>query len=339
MTLGLANRQLPSRSVLEPLRLTPLPSAPAPSQRVISQGDVTRAANVGGSRGQRGPTASFAAPRLTSLIVLPAASVAVVRRRRGSGASSCRQLLSSHTSVVARRATEAAVKADSLDEAQETADGEESGEQEGEAATEAKNDSMVSPFDKDGVAGAEKPKLPLTWENVEAVLDEVRPYLRNDGGDCKIVEIDGPIVRLELQGSCSSCSASSVTLKMGIEKTLAERIPEIAEVVAVMPDQEPLTEEGIEEVLNGIRPFLSVSGGSIAKKEFLDGDNPRIVLTMTGPPLKSMAVRVEVVNRMKRKYPQVQDVDIVGEDEDSESDEDSDDEESDDSDDDEPRSL
>ena len=50
------------------------------------------------------------------------------------------------------------------------------------------------------------------------VLDELRPYLKSDGGDCKIVDIDGPLVKLELMGACSSCSASSTTMKMGIEK-------------------------------------------------------------------------------------------------------------------------
>lgn len=49
------------------------------------------------------------------------------------------------------------------------------------------------------------------------VLDELRPYLKSDGGDCKISEIDGPVVKLELMGACSSCSASSTTMKMGIE--------------------------------------------------------------------------------------------------------------------------
>lgn len=171
--------------------------------------------------------------------------------------------------------------------------------------------TMVSPFAA-GKETNEKQKLPLTWENVEKVLDEVRPYLRNDGGDCKIVDIDGPIVRLELQGSCSSCSSSAVTLKLGIEKTLMERIPEIAEIISVMPDQEPLTAQGVEEVLNGIRPFLSVSGGAIDIQELVEGDAPQIILQMSGPPLKSMAVRVEVVNRMKKKYPLVQEVIILG---------------------------
>jgi len=158
----------------------------------------------------------------------------------------------------------------------------------------------------------DKPKLPLSWENVQMVLDEVRPYLQGDGGDAKIVDLDGTIVKLELEGACSSCSASSVTLKMGIEKTIKSRIPEVTEVIAVMQDQDTLTEEGVEEVLNGIRPFLSVSGGEIKLLELPDGESStRVVLEMTGPPLKSMAVRVEVVNRMKRKYPLVQDVDIV----------------------------
>eukprot|EP00440_Ansanella_granifera_P069101 gb/GFBE01074961.1/.p1 GENE.gb/GFBE01074961.1/~~gb/GFBE01074961.1/.p1 ORF type:complete len:302 (+),score=84.72 gb/GFBE01074961.1/:1-906(+) len=166
----------------------------------------------------------------------------------------------------------------------------------------------------DATAKAEKPKLALTWENVDTVLDELRPFLKSDGGNCKIVEIDGSIVKLELQGACSSCSSSSVTLKMGIEKTLRERIPEISEVVAVTPEQEKLSAEGVEEVLDGIRPFLSVSGGSIELFELVEGDDPKIVLKMIGPPLKSMAVRVEVQNRIKRKYPAVQEVAIVGED-------------------------
>merc|ERR1712039_897236 len=95
-----------------------------------------------------------------------------------------------------------------------------------------------------------------------------------------------------------------------------ERIPEISEVISVMPEPESLSIEGIDEVLNGIRPFLSVSGGTIDlhEKSNLESETPQIVLKMTGPPLKSMAVRVEVVNRIKRRYPQVQDVEIVGED-------------------------
>ena len=72
--------------------------------------------------------------------------------------------------------------------------------------------------------------LALTPDNVENVLDEMRPYLMADGGNVELVEIDGPIVKLRLQGACGSCPSSTMTLKMGIERRLRDKIPEIAEV-------------------------------------------------------------------------------------------------------------
>ena len=73
----------------------------------------------------------------------------------------------------------------------------------------------------------------LTNENVEDVLDELRPYLAADGGNVELVDIEGPIVKLRLQGACSSCPSSTMTLKMGIERKLREEIPEIDEVESV----------------------------------------------------------------------------------------------------------
>jgi Fe-S cluster biogenesis protein NfuA len=75
--------------------------------------------------------------------------------------------------------------------------------------------------------------LPLTNENVEATLNELRPYLMADGGNVELVEIDGPVVKLRLQGACSSCPSSAMTLRMGIERRLKEVIPEIAEIEQV----------------------------------------------------------------------------------------------------------
>ncbi|MFP4134580.1 MAG: NifU family protein [Halothece sp.] len=77
-------------------------------------------------------------------------------------------------------------------------------------------------------------KLALTEENVEKVLEELRPYLMADGGNVDLVEIEGPIVKLKLQGACGSCPSSAMTLKMGIERRLREFIPEIAEVEQVV---------------------------------------------------------------------------------------------------------
>lgn len=71
-------------------------------------------------------------------------------------------------------------------------------------------------------------------EKVRAVIDEIRPYLKADGGDVEIVEVteDGR-VKVRLTGACGHCPMSTMTLKMGIEKRIRERIPEIKEVVAV----------------------------------------------------------------------------------------------------------
>ena len=76
--------------------------------------------------------------------------------------------------------------------------------------------------------------MALTLENVEKVLDELRPFLMADGGNVEVVEIDGPIVKVRLQGACGSCPSSTMTLKMGIERKMRECIPEVSEVIQVL---------------------------------------------------------------------------------------------------------
>ena len=76
--------------------------------------------------------------------------------------------------------------------------------------------------------------MALTLENVEKVLDELRPFLMAAGGNVDVVELDGPIVKERLQGACGSCPSSTMTLKMGIERKMRESIPEVSEVVQVL---------------------------------------------------------------------------------------------------------
>ena len=76
--------------------------------------------------------------------------------------------------------------------------------------------------------------MALTHENVEKVLDELRPFLMAAGGNVEVVELDGPIVKVRLQGACGSCPSSTMTLKMGIERKMREAIPEVSEVVQVL---------------------------------------------------------------------------------------------------------
>ena len=66
--------------------------------------------------------------------------------------------------------------------------------------------------------------MALTLENVEKVLDELRPFLMADG-NVEVVELDGPIVKVRLQGACGNCPSSTMTLKMGIERKMRESIP------------------------------------------------------------------------------------------------------------------
>ena len=68
---------------------------------------------------------------------------------------------------------------------------------------------------------------------VEAVLDEIRPAIHQDGGDVELVEIDGGTVRVAMTGHCYGCPISHITLKLGIERRIKERCPEVAAVESV----------------------------------------------------------------------------------------------------------
>lgn len=149
-----------------------------------------------------------------------------------------------------------------------------------------------------------KGPLALTEENVELVLDRLRPYLMADGGNVEVVEIEGPIVKLELTGNCGTCVSSAMTLKMGLEKGLKEKIPEIYAVEQVSQDGPELTEAGIEEVLEGVRPFLKIAGGTV---ELVDLNKasvaPTAMLKITGASSTINSVRVEIASRIKRNFP------------------------------------
>ena len=71
-------------------------------------------------------------------------------------------------------------------------------------------------------------------EEVSEVIQSIRPMLQNDGGDIELVNIDeDKTVNVRLQGACKGCPGAAMTLKMGVERLLKERIPEVKEVVAV----------------------------------------------------------------------------------------------------------
>ena len=69
---------------------------------------------------------------------------------------------------------------------------------------------------------------------IEATLEELRSYLKTDGGDIKLVEItEDLVVRVELMGSCADCSMIQMTLKGGVESAIKKAAPEVKGVEAV----------------------------------------------------------------------------------------------------------
>ncbi|WP_438823917.1 NifU family protein [Bacillus sp. JJ1566] len=70
-------------------------------------------------------------------------------------------------------------------------------------------------------------------EQVQEVLDKLRPFLLRDGGDCDLVDVEDGVVKLRLLGACGTCPSSTITLKAGIERALLEEVPGVVEVEQV----------------------------------------------------------------------------------------------------------
>lgn len=72
-------------------------------------------------------------------------------------------------------------------------------------------------------------------QNVEKALEEIRPFLKNDGGDISLLEIDEKenIVKVQLEGACVGCTVNQMTLKSGVEMTIKKYAPQIQKVVNV----------------------------------------------------------------------------------------------------------
>ena len=70
-------------------------------------------------------------------------------------------------------------------------------------------------------------------EQVQAVLDKIRPALQADGGDVELVGVEGGVVKVSLQGACRGCPMSQLTLANGVERVLKQALPEVERVEAV----------------------------------------------------------------------------------------------------------
>ena len=101
--------------------------------------------------------------------------------------------------------------------------------------------SLINDFYKDGKECVIEKNLDEVNENLKEieskivkVLDQkVRPAVAKDGGDIKFKEFRDGIVKVQLQGSCSGCPSSTMTLKQGVQNLLCHYVPEVKEVIAV----------------------------------------------------------------------------------------------------------
>ena len=69
--------------------------------------------------------------------------------------------------------------------------------------------------------------------NIENALEEIRPFLKNDGGDISLISVDNDIVKVKFEGACSTCTVNQMTLKSGVEMIIKKHVPEIEKVISV----------------------------------------------------------------------------------------------------------
>jgi len=68
-------------------------------------------------------------------------------------------------------------------------------------------------------------------EDIERVLDEIKPYLQADGGDVELVSVEEGVVKVRFLGECAGCPFKAMTLKTGVERYLKDKLPEVKEVI------------------------------------------------------------------------------------------------------------
>jgi Fe-S cluster biogenesis protein NfuA len=81
---------------------------------------------------------------------------------------------------------------------------------------------------------AHSPGQQSTREKVQVVINLIRPAVQADGGDIELVDVsDEGVVQIRFHGACHGCPSSTMTLQMGIERNLRDKIPEVTAVVPV----------------------------------------------------------------------------------------------------------
>ena len=144
--------------------------------------------------------------------------------------------------------------------------------------------------------------LTFNLENVDTVLNEVRPYLIADGGNVKVVNVDGveKKVYLQLQGACGSCASSTITMQMGIERILREKFPSLVEVIKIedgdtAPKELSDYEAMVEVEIQRIRPAITAMGGNIQMIS-VDSETGMVMIQFRGSRKVQQGVELAILD-------------------------------------------
>ena len=75
---------------------------------------------------------------------------------------------------------------------------------------------------------------PELYAKIELALEEIRPFLNEDGGDISLIEVTADlIVKVRFEGACTDCNMSNMTFKTGVERSILSAVPEVKEVLEV----------------------------------------------------------------------------------------------------------
>uniref|UniRef100_A0A2N9IM44 NIF system FeS cluster assembly NifU C-terminal domain-containing protein n=1 Tax=Fagus sylvatica TaxID=28930 RepID=A0A2N9IM44_FAGSY len=142
-------------------------------------------------------------------------------------------------------------------------------------------------------------KFELTAQNVDLVLEDVRPYLIADGGNVDVVSVQDGVVSLKLQGACGSCPSSTTTMTMGIERVLKEKFGDaVKDIRQVDEEVRETTVEAVNGHLDILRPAIKNFGGSV---EVLSVEGGDCRVKYKGPESIGSGIKAAI----KEKFPDI----------------------------------
>lgn len=170
---------------------------------------------------------------------------------------------------------------------------------------EQTNAGIASPFSDNGNSTSglySAVTHDLTPENVDLVLNDVRPYLVADGGNVEVASVEDGVISLRLQGACGTCPSSTTTMKMGIERVLKEKFGDVLKEIRQVDQQNiHATVVSVNSHLDMLRPAIHNYGGSV---EVISIEGEICHVKYNGPDQIGVGIQAAI----KDKFPEITNV-------------------------------